>query len=63
MSIVIDTHTWHFQNEQLVTIYTAVAVSEAVAEITKISSGIKWVNDLFLDDKKYLTIKLFSAII
>jgi len=52
MTIMIDTNLWHFKNEKLATIYTAVAVSEAVAGVTKISPEVKWVNDLFIDGKK-----------
>ncbi|MBP5405464.1 MAG: biotin--[acetyl-CoA-carboxylase] ligase [Clostridia bacterium] len=30
----------------------AVAVAEAIREVTKLSARIKWVNDVYLDDKK-----------
>lgn len=39
-------------NSELVTIVTAVAVLKAIKKITKIKCGIKWVNDIFLKDKK-----------
>ena len=52
MSMIINTDAWHFKNEKLATIYTAVAVSEAIAMVTKISPAAKWVNDLFLGSKK-----------
>jgi len=52
MTLIIDTNRWSFRNEQLATIYTAVAASEAIVEITNISSEIKWVNDLFVSGKK-----------
>jgi len=52
MTIVINTDVWHFRNEKLATIYTAVAVSAAIAEVTKISPEVKWVNDLFVGNRK-----------
>lgn len=35
-----------------VTLYTAVAVAKAIESICKIDVAIKWVNDLFVEDKK-----------
>lgn len=52
MTLIINIDDWHFKQPQLATLYTAVAVSEAIANITKISPDIKWVNDLFLTGKK-----------
>jgi len=52
MTMMINTDLWHFKNEKLATIYTAVAVSEAIAKVTKISPAVKWVNDLFVNSKK-----------
>ncbi|MFR1519331.1 MAG: biotin--[acetyl-CoA-carboxylase] ligase [Clostridia bacterium] len=51
MSIVMD-----FPEEEkdaaLLTVRTSVAVSDAIYELTKIETGIKWVNDLYLGDRK-----------
>ena len=52
MTIVINTDVWHFKNEKLATIYTAVAASAAIVEVTKISPKVKWVNDLFVSSRK-----------
>jgi len=52
MSFIIDTHKWHFKRPDLATIFTAVAVSEAIIKVTKKSPRIKWVNDLFLNHLK-----------
>ena len=52
MTLIINTDTWHFRHEKLATLYTAVAVSEAIADYTGISPMIKWVNDLFYNSKK-----------
>ena len=52
MTMIIHTDDWHFKNEKLATIYTAVAATEAIAKVTKISPDVKWINDLFLNSKK-----------
>ena len=52
MTLILDTATWHFRESNLATLYTAVAVAEAVAEVTGIELGIKWVNDLFFNRHK-----------
>ncbi len=40
----------------MITIYTAVKVSEALNEILGISPSIKWVNDIYYNDKKIVGI-------
>lgn len=35
-----------------ITTYAAVAVTDAIEEITEIRCGVKWINDLFLEGKK-----------
>ncbi len=40
------------EDSQLITIYTAVAVCKAIELITNIEPKIKWVNDIFLNNKK-----------
>ena len=40
------------QNPALLTITSAVATAEAIEELTHLSVGIKWVNDLWLQGKK-----------
>jgi len=52
MTLILDTTAWHFRETDLATLYTAVAVAEAVAEVTGIELAIKWVNDLFLNRRK-----------
>jgi len=52
MSLIIDSREWHFTRLDLATIFTVVAVSEAIIQTTKKPLGIKWVNDLFLDGLK-----------
>lgn len=52
MSLVIDPTKVGYDDPTLITIYTAVAVCEAIEHLCKKSPGIKWVNDLFLDGKK-----------
>ena len=52
MTMIINTDEWHFKNEKLATIYTAVAVCCAIAEVTKIAPEVKWVNDLFYNGRK-----------
>lgn len=36
----------------LITVFTSVAVAQAIREVLGIECGIKWVNDLFVGDKK-----------
>lgn len=52
MSFIIDTREWHFTRLDLATIFTVVAVSEAIIQATQKTPSIKWVNDLFLDGLK-----------
>lgn len=52
MSLVLDSSQMG-HDPTLITVYTAVAVSEAVQEICNVSPKIKWVNDLFLNGKKF----------
>ena len=64
MTLILDTDQWHFKKIDLATHFTAVAVSEAIVEITHISPEIKWVNDLFINCKKIggiLTEKEFQS--
>ncbi len=39
-------------DSQLITIYTSVAVCKAIETLTNLSPKIKWVNDIFLNNKK-----------
>ena len=52
MSLILKPEKMGFGNPALVTIYTAVAGCEAIEHICKKSPQIKWVNDLFIDQKK-----------
>ncbi len=40
------------ESPMLVTMAAAVAVSRAIEELTDVKTGIKWVNDIFIGDKK-----------
>lgn len=51
MSIIIKPDL-NIEDSQLITIYTAVAVCKAIEKLTNLSPKIKWVNDIFLKDKK-----------
>ena len=51
MSIIIEP-TFDVSKTVLVTAAIAVAVSKAIDEITGLSSSIKWVNDVYIEDKK-----------
>ncbi len=51
MSVVLRP-TVSFTDTPLITVAAAVAVSRAVDKICGISTGIKWVNDIFLNGKK-----------
>lgn len=52
MSIVLRPEVLHFKNPTSVTAFAAVAVCEAIESISKKTPKIKWVNDIFLDEKK-----------
>ena len=41
-----------FENTALLTVATAVAVSDAIEKLTKCKTSIKWVNDIFINSKK-----------
>lgn len=51
MSIIIK-RDLNIEDSQLTTVYTAVAVCKAIEKLTNLSPKIKWVNDIFLKDKK-----------
>ncbi|MCL2559499.1 MAG: biotin--[acetyl-CoA-carboxylase] ligase [Turicibacter sp.] len=51
-SLLINVNDWHFKEPDLATIFTAVAVREAVADVLDVQLSLKWVNDLFLDGRK-----------
>jgi len=51
MSIVVD-FPQEASSAALLTIRAGVAVSDAIREETGIETGIKWVNDIFLDGRK-----------
>lgn len=64
MSLILDVNQWQFKQEQLATIYTAVAVCEAIESVTGVSPHVKWVNDLFVNRRKIggiLTEKEFAS--
>lgn len=52
MSLVLDPARMGFDEPAITTIYTAVAVCEAIESVCEIKPQIKWVNDLFLNGKK-----------
>ena len=52
LSILVDPKWFSFRHPSFLTIYAAVAVSEAIQETTGISTQIKWVNDLYVNEKK-----------
>ena len=63
-SLLIHIKAWHFQNADLATLFTAVAVREAVYDVLGIQLKLKWVNDLFLQGRKVggiLTEKQFDS--
>lgn len=52
MSLIVRPQEILFDDPTILTSYAAVVVSEAIEVLTKKKVGIKWVNDLFLEDKK-----------
>lgn len=63
-SLLINVNEWHFEDPALATIFTAVAVKEAVHDVLGMRLELKWVNDLFLKGKKVggiLTEKQFNT--
>lgn len=61
MSIVMD-FPQRQEDGVLITVRTSVAAAEAIQEITGIEVGIKWVNDLYINDKKICGILTESAL-
>lgn len=51
-SILLRPHMYNTNNAGSITTMAAVAVCEAIEEISDKSPSIKWVNDVFLDSKK-----------
>ena len=52
MSIILRPEVLHFENPTSVTAFAAVAVCEAIENISQKTPKIKWVNDVFIDGKK-----------
>lgn len=52
MSIVIDADKYALKESTLLTPFVAVIVSRVIHKVTDKKCGIKWVNDLYLEDKK-----------
>lgn len=50
MSIII--HNKQFDLSNIMTVFTAVCVCEAIKYICGVDAKIKWINDIFLDNKK-----------
>lgn len=51
MSIILHPKCY-FSNISMITIATAVAVCRGIEQITSLKPSIKWVNDIYLNDKK-----------
>ena len=62
MSIILHTSKLSYSTPTLVTALAAVSVCEAIELITDKSPKIKWVNDIFLEDKKICGILTESVI-
>ena len=52
MSIVLDVDKLTLKESTLLTPYVAVVVARVIHRVTEKKCGIKWVNDLYLEDKK-----------
>lgn len=52
MSLILRPEELSYSNPTIITAYAAVIVSETIEELTGKKIGIKWVNDLFYQDKK-----------
>lgn len=52
MSLILRPQELMFNDPTILTSYAAVVVSEAIESLTGKKVGIKWVNDLFLENKK-----------
>jgi len=62
MSFILHPDRFHFNTPTLITAYAAVAVCEAIESVTDKAPKIKWVNDIFLGDKKICGILTESVI-
>ena len=63
-SLLIHIKDWHFKSDHVGTLFTAVAVREAVYHVLGMKLELKWVNDLFWKGKKVggiLTEKAFNT--
>ncbi len=61
MSIILRPHI-NISDTPLITVAAAVAVSRAVDNVCAVNTGIKWVNDIFLGDKKICGILTQGAV-
>lgn len=61
MSVILRP-TFEADKIPLITVAAAVATAEAVDEICGVKTGIKWVNDIYLNDKKICGILTESSI-
>ena len=52
MSIILRPEVLCFENQTSVTAFAAVSVCEAIESISRKAPKIKWVNDIFIDEKK-----------
>lgn len=52
MSLILKPSELAYQHPTIITSYAAAVVTKVVAEMTGKQLGIKWVNDLFLENKK-----------
>ena len=52
MSIILDVNIMNLEAPQMLTIYAAMTVCEAIEELCGKNPKIKWVNDIFLEGKK-----------
>ncbi|MGX7024285.1 biotin--[acetyl-CoA-carboxylase] ligase [Vagococcus hydrophili] len=52
MSLILRPQELSYSDPTIITAYAAVIVSETIEELTGKKIGIKWVNDLFYQDKK-----------
>ena len=52
MSLVYKVDMTAIENPMLITLKASMAVSEAIEELTGLSLGVKWVNDIYLGNRK-----------
>lgn len=52
MSLVYKVDMTAIENPMLITLKAAMAVCEAIEELTGLSLGVKWVNDIYLGNRK-----------